>query len=317
MADHRALRGNSLHEPTNTYCENNSGLLIPRWTVVDLNGMGTVFPQIIIGNPSLLANFGITQSDIPAGKSGYICCLGFLYGVDTSAWTVGTVLYSSSTGDLQPTINGSPVALVVKQDATYGVLYVTADLAAQAASTNWQLIGNAGTNPSVEFLGTTDSQPLIIKTNNTFAAKVDAQGRIGLGEQNPDEFLVVKAHPNMPGSGHRQTTYSLTTSDTNWNLAYAYTLPLHSVLQMTATAISYNTTTLSRSSFKRTATAWREASIAVLAGPVQSDYTFKSNSGYNMRMKCLVNQITVEIQAHSSELTKWSGSVDFDITVDS
>lgn len=180
----------------------------------------------------------------------------------------------------------------------------------------WGLTGNGGTNPSIDFLGTTDNQPLVIRTNNTPVAKIDTQGRLGLNEQTPDELVHLKAHTGFQGSGHRITTYAMTTSDTSWNIAYAFTLPAHCVIQITASAVGYNTTTLTRCSLKKTGTLWRESSIAVLAATPQSDYTFKSDSGYNMRIKTLVNQVVVEVQAHSSELTKWSGSVNFDITID-
>ena len=38
---------------------------------------------------------------------------------------------------------------------------------------NWTTIGNAGTNPANNFLGTTDNQPLIFRINNGFAGKLD------------------------------------------------------------------------------------------------------------------------------------------------
>ena len=317
MANHSQITGSGLHAPSRHFVSNNTGSTIPKWTVVDLNGFGAVFPQVVIGNPSLLPNFGITEAEILTGQSGFVCSLGFLYNIDTSLWTVGTPLYSSSVGVLQSTVNGPPVGLVVKQDAVFGVIYVTASIENQSTTnSNWQLTGNPGTNPSIDFIGTTDNQPLVIRTNNAPVAKITQQGQFGLGEQNPDEFVHIKAHPGMDGSGHRITTYSLTTSDTNWNTAYSYTLPSKSTMQITATAIGYNSTTLTRSSFKQTGTIWRETSIAVFAGPLQTDYTYKSASGYKMRIKTLSNQVIVEIQAHSSELTKWSGSVIFDITTD-
>ncbi len=37
----------------------------------------------------------------------------------------------------------------------------------------WELNGNAGTNPPGDFLGTTDDRPLIIRTNNSDAVRVN------------------------------------------------------------------------------------------------------------------------------------------------
>jgi hypothetical protein len=45
----------------------------------------------------------------------------------------------------------------------------------------WRLTGNAGTDPATHFLGTTDAQPLVLKTDNAEAMRIDAQGRVGLG----------------------------------------------------------------------------------------------------------------------------------------
>lgn len=35
---------------------------------------------------------------------------------------------------------------------------------------DWKLLGNAGTNPTVNFLGTTDNQPVVVRTNNELTA---------------------------------------------------------------------------------------------------------------------------------------------------
>src|ERR1700755_2430824 len=51
-----------------------------------------------------------------------------------------------------------------------------------AHSQNWLTTGNAGTNPSTNFLGTTDNQPLLFRINNTHAGKIDlSYGQTFLG----------------------------------------------------------------------------------------------------------------------------------------
>lgn len=51
-----------------------------------------------------------------------------------------------------------------------------------AASDDWTLIGNSGTNPSTNFLGTTDAQDLVIKTNNnTHMRFFNANGATEIG----------------------------------------------------------------------------------------------------------------------------------------
>ena len=44
----------------------------------------------------------------------------------------------------------------------------------------WELTGNAGTT-GANFLGTTDDKPLVIKTNNSPAIQINANGQVGVG----------------------------------------------------------------------------------------------------------------------------------------
>jgi trimeric autotransporter adhesin len=51
---------------------------------------------------------------------------------------------------------------------------VTAALLAPAAATgSWNLAGNAGTNPSTNFLGTTDANDLVFRVNNQLSGRID------------------------------------------------------------------------------------------------------------------------------------------------
>ena len=50
-----------------------------------------------------------------------------------------------------------------------------------ANSSNWNILGNAGMDPSVNFLGTTDAQPIIFRTDNTERLRVTAGGNITVG----------------------------------------------------------------------------------------------------------------------------------------
>jgi hypothetical protein len=54
----------------------------------------------------------------------------------------------------------------------------------------WDLTGNAGTT-AANFLGTTDDQPLVIKTNNSQAMQVDPNGHVGIGTANATQQLTL------------------------------------------------------------------------------------------------------------------------------
>jgi hypothetical protein len=56
----------------------------------------------------------------------------------------------------------------------------------------WELTGNAGTNPTTDFLGTTDNQPLVIRTNDTEQLRI-VDGRAGFGTDTPRARLDVGA----------------------------------------------------------------------------------------------------------------------------
>jgi len=52
----------------------------------------------------------------------------------------------------------------------------------------WELSGNSG-NGSNAFLGTTDAQPIVMKTNNAERIRVDASGNVGVGTASPGAKL--------------------------------------------------------------------------------------------------------------------------------
>lgn len=66
-----------------------------------------------------------------------------------------------------------------------GGLVLAQTVAAPAAPPNWLLTGNAGTNPSVDFFGTTDAEPLIVKTFNTERLRILSTGQVGIGTATP------------------------------------------------------------------------------------------------------------------------------------
>jgi hypothetical protein len=59
------------------------------------------------------------------------------------------------------------------------------------ASGSWSFTGNNSIDPATNFLGSTNAQPLIFKTNNTEAARISANGRVGIGTDAPNATLHV------------------------------------------------------------------------------------------------------------------------------
>ncbi|GIV51743.1 MAG: hypothetical protein KatS3mg038_2264 [Candidatus Kapaibacterium sp.] len=59
----------------------------------------------------------------------------------------------------------------------------------------WSLTGNSGTNPATNFLGTTDAQPLVVRTNNQERLRITSAGALGIGTTSPSGFF------NLEGNG--------------------------------------------------------------------------------------------------------------------
>jgi hypothetical protein len=58
---------------------------------------------------------------------------------------------------------------------------------------SWLIKGNSHTDPDEHFLGTKDEQPLVIRTNEVEAARVDVNGHVGVGTTTPQNRLHVGA----------------------------------------------------------------------------------------------------------------------------
>jgi len=59
------------------------------------------------------------------------------------------------------------------------------------ASDDWTLLGNTGTNPGTNFIGTTDAQDFVIRTNNAERMRVLSSGYVGINTAGPTQALHV------------------------------------------------------------------------------------------------------------------------------
>lgn len=76
----------------------------------------------------------------------------------------------------------SPTGVLGKVDKTNNPTHLLrGDLTFGPDETDWRLIGNAGTNATTHFLGTTDNQPLVFRTDNTERMRLLTDGRIWIG----------------------------------------------------------------------------------------------------------------------------------------
>ena len=58
----------------------------------------------------------------------------------------------------------------------------------------WDLWGNAGTNPTLNYLGTTDAVDLVFRTNSTEKVRITSGGNLGINTTAPTELLDVNGN---------------------------------------------------------------------------------------------------------------------------
>jgi|GEM_PF-6792524 len=64
----------------------------------------------------------------------------------------------------------------------------------------WSVTGNPGTDPTSNFLGTTDTEDLVIRTDNTERVRVNSRGRVGIGTDDPRQLLDVEIADHLTDS---------------------------------------------------------------------------------------------------------------------
>ena len=123
-------------EETYARVRNETGSTITNGTVVGFAGADTnallVAPYLADGSSPSLYILGIMTHDLPdSGEKGYCTTWGFVRDLDTSAFSVGDVLYASPSvagalTNVKPTApnNVLPIAACVVSDATAGVIFV-------------------------------------------------------------------------------------------------------------------------------------------------------------------------------------------------
>jgi len=69
-------------------------------------------------------------------------------------------------------------------------------------SSDWNLTGNAGTNPATNFVGTTDEKELVLKTNNTSRITVSSDGITKIGDVANGNDTKVEADGSLKFEGN-------------------------------------------------------------------------------------------------------------------
>jgi hypothetical protein len=189
--------------------ENTTGVTIPNGTVVGFVGVGanntlSVAPYLADGSTPTLYILGVMTHDLPdSGEVGYCTVWGHVRDVDTSAFSIGDVLYASPTvagafTATKPTApdNVVPVAAVLKVGTTDGEIFVRPTIEQQ------KYYG--------QFLKTSDQSPAA--TNTAYAITFDSTPIAnGISIGTPASRIVV----SESGLYNFAATYQLTSTSSS------------------------------------------------------------------------------------------------------
>lgn len=124
---------------------------------IGASGRITVAPMDGTNSANAMKLLGIATEDIPAGQDGFVTAFGKVRGVDTSAFSEGEVLYTSTTvigglTNVAPTTGlKQPIAYVITDHASVGTLFVRIEtlnaLAFEPANSNIQAHIGSTANP--------------------------------------------------------------------------------------------------------------------------------------------------------------------------
>jgi len=140
-------------------------------TDATLAGNGTIGTPLKIAQQSATTGQGLVWS----GSTWAPATLpGITYTSGTGINIVGSVVNAQNTTALWNAneLQGNNVSAIAP--TTGDVLsWNGATWLPTASSSGWGLTGNAGTNPALNFVGTTDAQPLRFRVNNTWAGEIN------------------------------------------------------------------------------------------------------------------------------------------------
>jgi hypothetical protein len=193
---------------------NTTGVTIPNGTVVGFAGATSnallVAPYLADGSQPTLYILGVMTHDLPdSGEKGYCTTWGFVRDLDTSAFSVGDLLYASPTvagalTNVKPTApnNVIPMAACVVSDASAGVIFVrptitqmqyygvfskTTDQTPAAINTEYLLTFDSAQISNGVVIGGTTSQ-IIVPQSGLY--KIDATVQITSGSSSAKNIWV-------------------------------------------------------------------------------------------------------------------------------
>jgi len=92
----------------------------------------------------------------------------------TGGGTSGSITVAADTAYLQHRVtDAAPAGQYIRQINADGTIVTGVDQTTSGSALGWSLTGNAGTSPSLNFLGTSDNVPIEIRVNNARALRIE------------------------------------------------------------------------------------------------------------------------------------------------
>jgi len=201
-------------------------------------------------------------------------------------------------------LNAAPDGMiVVVEDAAHlnQVLYLRKNGAwiklatLDESALNWNRAGNA-VNDATDFIGSTNSAAVIVKTNNVEAMRVAADGRVGIGNAAPTEKLDVTGNTKVSGS---VTANSLDIAN-NVNLHnVAASTTLVEVLVIDQATGAVNRRTMSAAAFNTVVSSFNGSSVAA-----QTLVTGSGGTDLNVATNTTTGEHTINIPTAGTGITR-------------
>ena len=142
----------------------------------------------------------VTLNGIAGGIDGLVI---FLYTSGSSTLIINNESLSATFGNRIATHTGAAVTITARggvsmiYDASVSTWRIFGFADENSA---WNSKGNAGTSPSTNYIGTSDSQGFAVRTNNTEIMRFTSAGNTGIGTTTPDTKFHVEGTQDNNGT---------------------------------------------------------------------------------------------------------------------
>ena len=202
------VHANAVHKKV----ENVTASTMPAGTAVAFSDYDIVNSrtEVVLADNTTGVSIGLVDNGgILAGAEGTIIVNGVVTDVDTNAWTEGTILYVSTGGALtatEPTTGfQQPIAFVIKQHLTEGILQVNASYPKQDASdVRFTAAGDiVATDVQAAIVELDNEKVALTEANQTITGNLNITGSLGMQDNLLTRAILkdtaeeLQAHGNM------------------------------------------------------------------------------------------------------------------------